>query len=229
MMRKIIRSMIVIICIVIMMVTGYKTYDYLYQEEECFDRLRTEGIDLRKLHEKNKDIVGWIRIDGTRIDYPVMQRKGSPEYYLRRDFNEKHSTAGTPFLQYDSIIGESKNYLIYGHNIKAGTMFHDLLKYEKKGFYNKHKVIHFETLAEGKQDYEVIAAFRTETYTFNYSNYGKITDEENYTKYKEMIGKYNDLTTDEDISYPNQLITLATCSYHVGDGCGRYLLIGKRI
>ena len=202
MMRKIIRSMIVIICIVIMMVTGYKTYDYLYQEEECFDRLRTEGIDLRKLHEKNKDIVGWIRIDGTRIDYPVMQRKGSPEYYLRRDFNEKHSTAGTPFLQYDSIIGESKNYL---------------------------KVIHFETLAEGKQDYEVIAAFRTETYTFNYSNYGKITDEENYTKYKEMIGKYNDLTTDEDISYPNQLITLATCSYHVGDGCGRYLLIGKRI
>lgn len=229
MMKRIVKSMIVIICIVIMMVTGYKTYDYLYHEEECFDELRTKGMDLSNLHEKNKDIVGWIKIDGTKIDYPVMQRKGSPEYYLRRDFNKRHSTAGTPFLQCDSIIGESKNYLIYGHNIKAGTMFHDLLKYEKKSFYSKHKVIHFETLLEGKQDYEVIAAFRTEIYTFNYSNYGKITDEETYSKYKEMIGKNNDLVTDVDTSYPDQLITLATCSYHVGDGCGRYLLIGKRI
>lgn len=228
-MRKIAICLIAVICIGIMIYTGYRTYDYLYREETCFDELRTKGTDLESLHDRNKDIVGWIKIEGTRIDYPVMQREGSPEYYLRRDFNKKHSTAGTPFLQYDSLIGKSKNYLIYGHNIKAGTMFHDLLKYKKKSFYKKHKVIRFETLKEGKQDYEVIAAVETETYSFNYSNYGKVTDTETYEKYTKRIISLDHLDTGASVSYPEQLITLATCSYHVGDGCGRFLLIGRKI
>ena len=65
------------------------------------------------------------------MDYPVVQTPKDPEYYLRRNFEKENSISGTPFMDEYSKIGKSKNYLIYGHNIKSGTMFHQLLKFEK--------------------------------------------------------------------------------------------------
>lgn len=228
-MRKIGKLLVLIICITVMIITGYKIYDYMFGEENDFSEIRSGGVDLNALHKNNKDIVGWIKIDGTRIDYPVMQRKGSPEFYLRKNFKKQYSESGTPFLQYDSKIGKSKNYLIYGHNMKTGYMFHDLLKYKEHKFYKKHKIIHFETLKEGKCDYEVISAFKTETYNFNYSNFGKIIDDKTYSKYMGIIKSLNGIKTNKKAQYPHQLITLATCSYHVDDHCGRFLVVGRKI
>ena len=103
--------------------------------------IRDRGTVIGKyvdLYEANSDIIGWITVDGTKIDYPVMQTQDDPEFYLRRNFQKEHATAGVPFMDASSdIFVPTSNFLIYGHNMKNGTMFHDMLKYKDKSFYQE--------------------------------------------------------------------------------------------
>ena len=140
---------IIFICSLILLVGSLGVIGHHYwvshQEQKDFESLEVNGgHNVTALHKKNGDIVGWLKIGGTRIDYPVMQTPDENEYYLRRNFRKESSIAGTPFMDAGSVIGTSKNYLIFGHNIKSGTMFHDLLKYEDKAFWKKHKTFSFD-------------------------------------------------------------------------------------
>ena len=96
------------------------------------------SIDLYNLYLINNDVVGWIRIEGTNINYPVMQNS---EYYLRRNIYKEYSTYGTPFLADYCNINLSDNLIIYGHHIKSGMMFADLDKYKSYDYYLNHKII----------------------------------------------------------------------------------------
>ena len=94
--------------------------------EKAFEQTRNR--DLAELYAQNSDLIGWIEIEGTKIDYPVMQTPDDPEYYLHRDFNREYSASGTPFLDSASVVlpkdnAVTWNWLIYGHNMKFGTMF----------------------------------------------------------------------------------------------------------
>ena len=90
----------------------------------------------RNLYLENSDMVGWIRIDGTDIDYPVVQRVDEPNYYLKHDFAGRYTDYGCPFMQADcDALAPSDNLIIYGHNMKDGSMFADLAKYRSKDFW----------------------------------------------------------------------------------------------
>ena len=104
-------------------------------------------VSLENLHKKNSDLVGWIKIDGTNINYPIMQSNlENGNYYLHRNFYKKYSTLGTPFIQSNCDINNSSNLIIYGHHIKSGLVFADLVKYKNYNFYKNHRYIKFYTL-----------------------------------------------------------------------------------
>ena len=92
------------------------------------------------LYQENPDLFGWLRIEGTRIDYPVMHSPEEPEKYLHRDFSGREAFAGTPFLD-GRNTAESDQLLIYGHNMANGTMFHDLFQYGSREFWENHPTI----------------------------------------------------------------------------------------
>ena len=192
---KIIRRIIFIIALLVFIGSaGYLGLHYFegQQTENAFRQLTVDGgHDLAALHEQNPDIVGWIKIDDTRVDYPVMWTPDDPEFYLRRNFQKEDSVAGTPFLDAASTMPGSSNWLIYGHNMKNGTMFHDTLKYEDKAFYDGHKTIHFDTL-EGEGLYEIVAVCYTQIYeenaqVFKYYQYASIVDEASFNAYVQGV------------------------------------------
>lgn len=205
-------------------------------EQNDFEKLQVNGgHDLEALYEKNHDTVGWIEIKDTKINYPVMQTPSDPEYYLRRNFEKKDSLAGTPFLDADSERNKSKNYLIYGHNMKNGTMFNQLLKYEDEEFWKEHKTFIYDEVKKGKQSegtYEVVATFKSQIYSvnskeFKYYAYPSITDKATYDEYVAGIRNLSEYDTGVVPKYGEQLVTLSTCAYHVDDG--RYVVVGRKI
>lgn len=109
--------------------------------------------------EQNADCIGWIYIDGTNINYPVMHTPDNPQKYLRLSFEKKYSQSGVPFLDGRCSLQDG-NLIIYGHNMKNGTMFSDLKKYLDTGFREAHKMIEFQT-AEGVFLFEVTDVIRT--------------------------------------------------------------------
>lgn len=197
----------------------------------------TEGVEVpqepiifdkyRPLFEQNNDLVGWIRIDGTGIDYPVMQTPSNPDYYLKHSFEKTWSDYGVPYVDAGCTVGVSNNLIIYGHNMKNGTMFHDLVNYTKKDFYEAHPVICFDTVdAPGR--YHVIAAFRynTNKETFVYNEHTDM-DEAEFTEYVENCRARSIYDTGFTAEYGDQLITLSTCEYTYTNG--RFVVVAKKI
>lgn len=113
---------------------------------------------------QNDDLIGWISIPGTRIDYPVMQTKDDPDFYLKHAFDKSYSNYGVPYATENCDADISDNMVLYGHHMNNGSMFSDLCKYADEDFYREHKTIYFDTLG-GYGEYEVIAAFKTVAYS----------------------------------------------------------------
>ncbi len=232
---KIIRRIVFIIALLVFIGSaGYLGLHYFegQQTENAFRQLTVDGgHDLAALHEQNPDIVGWIKIDDTRVDYPVMWTPDDPEFYLRRNFQKEDSVAGTPFLDAASTMPGSSNWLIYGHNMKNGTMFHDTLKYEDKAFYDGHKTIHFDTL-EGEGLYEIVAVCYTQIYeenaqVFKYYQYASIVDEASFDAYVQGVKALSIYDTGVTPVWGDQLITLSTCEYSVEDG--RFIIVARKV
>ena len=129
--------------------------------------------NIQALIAENADCIGWLSIDGTNISYPVMHTPSDPQKYLRRNFYGKYSQSGVPFLDGRCDI-QSTNLIIYGHNMKNGTMFADLKKYVDKDFLSAHRTVKFET-ADGVQTFTVTEVLKT-----NISNewYNRISAED---------------------------------------------------
>lgn len=244
------RKIVLVICLIVFVgsagvllnyfLNGMKAQNAL----EDLSKLKTEREDLVTdkgtvigkyvdLYLANKDLIGWVTIEDTNIDYPVMQTKNSPEYYLDRDFNEEYIASGTPFMDADSdIFIPTSNFLIYGHHMKNGTMFNHLLKYDDEAFYKKHKTFKFDTIYKGGQGtYEVIAAGYSQIYPkssskFKYYQYAAMTSESDFYEYVRGVKELSEYDTGVTAEYGDQLVTLSTCAYHVEDG--RFFVVGKR-
>ena len=117
--------------------------------------------NIQALIAENADCIGWLSIDGTNISYPVMHTPSDPQKYLRRNFYGKYSQSGVPFLDGRCDL-QSTNLIIYGHNMKNGTMFSDLKKYVDRDFLNAHRTVKFET-ADGVQTFTVTKMLKTNT------------------------------------------------------------------
>lgn len=121
--------------------------------------------ELAELYQQNGDLVGWISIADTNINYPVMQSVNEPNFYLKHGFDKEYSDYGCPYVQEDCDVQEpSDNLVIYGHHMSNGSMFAHLEKFKNKDFWSEHRMITFNILTD-KQEYEIVAVFRTVVYT----------------------------------------------------------------
>ena len=181
----------------------------------------------KELYALNNDFVGWITIEETAVNYPVMQSIDRPNYYLKRNFDKQYSDYGVPYVDEKCGIDLSNNTIIYGHNMKNGTMFTVLPAYEKESFYNEHKTITFNTL-EDFAEYEVIAAFKIDVSTdpFFYNTYTDM-NEEAFNEFMENIKDKAFYDTGITAEYGDKLLTLSTCEYTLQDG--RFVVVAKKV
>lgn len=195
--------------------------------KENTEEKQEDIVNMKKLYKINNDIVGWIKIENTNIDYPIMQTKERPNYYLRRNFYKQYSILGTPYMSENCNIEISDNLIIYGHHINGNKMFGELENYKSKEYYNNHKNIKFYTMQE-KAEYEIIAVFKTVAYTG--FQYYKFYDAENEREFNTFVNKCKELSfydTEEIAVYGDKLITLSTCEY--SNQNGRLVVVARKI
>ena len=186
----------------------------------------------RNLYLENSDMVGWIQIEGTGIDYPVMQTPADPNYYLKHDFEKRYTDYGCPFMQADcDALRPSDNLIIYGHNMKDGSMFADLAKYRSKDFWQAHKTVRFDT-ALGGSAYEIFAVIHTTVQAdaadaFAFYLFVDAAAPEEFADYASACKARALYDTGIFADYGDKLLTLSTCD-NITDN-GRLLVIAKRI
>lgn len=179
---------------------------------------------------QNPDMVGWISIAGTKIDYPIMHTPDDPEKYLHKDFQGNFSVGGLPFLDAACTL-DSDNLLIYGHNMHNGTMFRNLLSYDQKNFWQEHPVISVSTLYEEKT-YEILAALYDRVYLksdtcFKFYQFIDAADQDSFDNAVSYFKEHALYDTGVTAHYGDRLVTLVTCAYHVDNG--RFLVVAREI
>lgn len=188
--------------------------------------------DYQDLYLQNNDMVGWIKIEDTKINYPVMQSKDNPNFYLKHGFDKAYTDYGCPYIQENCDVDiPSDNLIIYGHNMKDSSMFSGLMNYTDKSFWESHKTISFDTLTE-KCDYEIIAAFKTVVYTDSPESfkYYQFVNADTADEFNAYITKCKELAlydTGVTAEYGDKLITLSTCEYSRNNG--RMVVVAKKM
>lgn len=186
-----------------------------------------------ELYRENPDFIGWITISDTKVDYPVMQNMEENEYYIHRNFQQEWDDSGLPFLDFRCSFTEpTDNMLIYGHNMKAGTMFSGIISYNSQEFYDAHKTFTFDTI-DGDGEYEVIAAFYSQIYpesdtdSFKYYQFFDAASEEEFNAYVEQVKALTPYEINATAQYGDSLITLSTCAYHTEEG--RFAVVARKV
>jgi len=191
--------------------------------------------EYKKIYAENKDLVGWLEIEGTNINYPVLQSdsEADSQFYLTHSFAKKKDKNGSLFMDYrNDFIDRDTNIIIYGHNMKSGAMFGSLKKYLEKDFLEEHKKVRFDTIYE-RGTYEVIGAFLSEVsyqdeYTFRYYNFLNANNESEFEAFRVNVMQLDALKKGIlDTEYGDQLLTLSTCSSYTDEG--RMFIIAKKV
>lgn len=244
--KKIILILITIIfitCIIYISVYFYNSYKDKNINDNILNNVNVDStkvteqktermLQLEGLQKENSEIIGWLEIEGTNINYPVLQGTDN-EFYMKNNYKKEKSKNGSIFLDksYNWDI-PSSNLLVYGHNNKNGTMFQDLLKYKKEDFYKEHTKIKFTTNKEDSV-YEIMSVFYSRVYYKNEKNvfrYYYFVNAENEQEYNDFVNnakKASIYDTGITAEYGEQLLTLSTCSYHTEDG--RFVVVAKKI
>lgn len=183
-------------------------------------------------YEENNALAGWLRIDGTKIDYPVIHTPEDTDKYLRMNYHGKFSMDGTLFIEGNcSIWPESDNIIIYGHNMKRGTMFHDLMNYKKQSYWEEHPTIYYATLYE-ERTYEIVAAFYDRVY-YSHERGFKFYEFINYEtedEFKDAMVYFKNMSlydTGVEPAFGDRFLTLVTCSYH--ERYGRFVVVAREV
>src|SRR5690625_2890931 len=183
------------------------------------------GFD--ELLKQNEDVVGWITVDGTQIDYPILQAENNTKY-LHHNFYHEESRAGSIFLDFrnDIRLTNERNIVIYGHRMKDGSMFQHITKFLDEDFFNKHRIIEFDTLYD-HYEAEIFAVYNTLT-SFDYIQ-TYFEDDDDYARLLSEIKKYSKFSPDVEVSPDDKIITLSTCDYVLDQNEGRLVLHAKLI
>lgn len=190
--------------------------------------------EMAELYAQNSDLAGWIRIDDTVIDYPVMYTPDDGQFYLYRTFQREDdpSKQGCVFIDENcSIDPRSTNLLLHGHNMRNGSMFHSLVEYADRDYYEQHPTIQYTTLYD-QQEYEIVYVFRSRVYNTNddvfkyYKFYNAYTPEEfnNFIAGCEELALYDTGITPE---FGDEFLTLNTCEYTAENG--RMVVVARRV
>lgn len=177
------------------------------------------------LQQENTDLAAWLTVPGTDVDYPVMLTPQDMEYYLHRDFYKKYASSGTPF--FDTRCAppmEADSLLIYGHNMRNGTMFTTLNRYENSSFGAEYPTLTL-LLPEETRTYQLFAVLQINTATDSdlYGCAGQLTQEQ-FEGFVQAFRERAEYTTDVQPQYGDRLLVLSTCIYKTGKD--RMLVVG---
>lgn len=188
----------------------------------------------RELYEQNPDLVGWLRIEGTDIDYPVVQAAGDNEYYLRRGFDRLYATGGTLFLDARCDVGfngsPTADWLVYGHNMADGSMFGTLARYADETFWEEHPAFTFDTLYE-EGTWQVAAVLRTELGAdeLPYYAFFDAASRGEWQAWMDAILPKALYETGVVPRYGDQLLTLSTCGDSAPGSTARLAVVAVRV
>lgn len=182
-----------------------------------------EGILLEyaELYAMNPDMAGWLYIEGTKVNYPVMHTPGRPDHYLKRNFSGEYSAWGCIYAREEcDLETPSDNVTLYGHNMKDGSMFAGLNAYTERKFWESHRYIRFDTLTE-HHVYEIFAVFTTtasEGQGFAYHDFINAADEQAFDTFIAKCLSNSLYGTDIVPEYGDKIICLSTCEYSQTNG-----------
>lgn len=203
------------------------------ESDLCADSGSIPEKPYAELFEQNQDMAAWLVVEGTVMDYPVMQTEDE-EYYLYRDFYGNDDKAGCLILDTDSLLYDesiSTNLIIHGHNMRTGTMFGALDEYREEEYYQEHRYMELYTETE-RRDYEVIAVFYSQVYyptdlVFKYYHFFKADNEKEFDYFYDNIKELSLYDTGVTAELGDHFLTLSTCAYHVEEG--RFVVVAKEI
>lgn len=251
-MRKIINIILVAIIIVCLSIIGYKYYNYnkddkLNSEIQDLQPVINEASDSdnnssgendgqdqskegnyvnsaneEELKSINSDYKMWIQIENTNINYPVVQGSDN-DYYLKHNFRKESNISGTVFVESANDIDNDKNIILYGHNMRNGTMFNNITNYKEESFFNednKINIIMNNTLYE----YEVFSSYVKNVSEVNLAI--GFASEDEFINYAYNEAEESLYKKDVDFSAEDNLITLVTCSYEFTDA--RTIVVARR-
>ena len=226
---NIVSNIILVIAIVVFAVSAYKLYgifseynkgDKEYQKiqdlvinTEKKDDTKEEAfsVDFEKLLEMNSDVVGWIRFDEpSEINYPVVQGRDNEEY-LKRTFEANTNKLGTLVVDVNNPGDFSgRNTFIYGHNMKNGSMFAQLLKYKDDSFYKEHPYFYIYTPDGKVRTYEIFSAGvvkdTSDSYIMDYA------DDAAFQTYIDYIKQQSAYPTSAEVTTASKIVSLSTCT-----------------
>ena len=178
-------------------------------------------LEYAPLYQQNPDMGGWLSIEGTRINYPVMHTPGRSDYYLHREFSGAYNYWGCIYAREEcDLETPSDNVTIYGHNMKDGSMFAGLNDYTRRDFWENHRYIRFDTLRE-HHTYEIFAVFITtadQGRGFDYHNFINAADEQDFDTFISQCLSLSLYSTDIIPKYGDKIICLSTCEYTQTNG-----------
>lgn len=198
-----------------------KDIQAVYHEEANSDN---QALPLQNLTEINQDIVGWLTIADTKIDYPILQTTNN-DYYLTHNYKNEESKEGSIFMDYrNSADTKEKQTILYGHEMKNGSMFGELKKFLDLEFLSQHKRFSYQTKA-ARYEVEIFSVYATTT-SFDYLK-TEFSSEADYKEYLQTISDKSIYDSNVSISEQDQIITLSTCSNLSDPNEGRLVVHGK--
>lgn len=224
---KILRNIINIVLISIIAICAYKIYDKSAEykkADESYEqiRLEKENENNNNLFNKYEDYRGWIKVDNTNIDYPIVQGKDN-SFYLDKDINKNYVSSGSIFMNYLNNGFDDENTVLFGHHMRNKTMFAQLKKYKEKEFFYGNNDIEIE-IEDGKTlKYKVFSAYVTDAKD-NYIT-TNFVDKTKYKEFLERIKNKSIYKPNIDVNEDDKIITLSTCSYEFNDA--RMVVHGK--
>ena len=183
-------------------------------------------VDFDKLKSVNEDVVGWIYVDALPdISYPIVKGKDN-QTYLHQTYEKNYNFAGTIFVDYENSGDFSDcNTLVYGHNMKNGSMFGHLKKFREDDKLYKQDKYFWILTPERNYRYEIISAYTTGVNSDTYTLFKGPGEE--FEKYLETIKGYSEIQTDDtDLTIKDRIVTLSTCT---GNESTRFVVQGKRV
>jgi len=255
--KKGVTIVLIAICVVVFGISAYKLLDYYGADraaETGFAQLlppELAGADVEvdveagksiydillpfyeELREQNSDMVGWLRIPGTRVSYPVMQTKNSPEYYLDRDFEKNYSASGTLFASDISDVDKPSDVvIIYGHRMRTGAMFGSLGDLLKEDFLLEHDRIIFDTFTE-RNEYKIYLLFSLAVgpdvvNEFDYFNYNGFADRAEFNTFMTRARNLAEIENPANMpQFGDKILLLSTCEYTHENG--RLVVVAVRV
>ena len=206
---------------------GEGTSETIYDDSVSAEAPTPER-DYQPLVQENSHLAAWLMIEGTEVNYPVMYTPDSPEYYLRKAFDGSYALSGSLFVGAD-CVPDGTNIIIYGHNMKDGSMFGSLDSYANEDYAKEHQEIIYD-LIQPDGSYKRLAFYSRiysvdEKNVFRYYYSTDLSDPDAFQYYIEEVMSASLYDLGVTAKCGDRLLTLSTCSYHTEDG--RFVVVAR--